>query len=92
MKFFKLPILGSFRKDEGGFVTVEAIFSVMFLSWWYVASFVFYDVYRQYIANVKATYTLGDLIARQADDADDAPFEADPFQVVLDLAGPSVAR
>ena len=66
MRKFKLPMLRSFRNDEGGFVTVEAIFSIMFLSWWYVASFVFYDVYRQYIANVKATYTLGDLVSRQA--------------------------
>ena len=66
MRMLKLPMFRSFQSDERGFVTVETIFAIMFLSWWYVASFVFYDVYRQYIANVKATYTLGDLISRQA--------------------------
>lgn len=39
-----------------------------FLIWWYIASFQFFDAFRQKNINLKAAYTVADLVSRQTQD------------------------
>ena len=59
--------LRSFLDDEGGSVTVEAVLFFPVLAWVYLAMFVFFDGFREQSVNVKAAYTLGDILSRQTD-------------------------
>ena len=50
--------------DTRGSMPVEGLLASTFLIWWYVASFQFFDAYRQKNVNLKAAYTLADLVSR----------------------------
>lgn len=64
----QLRILGDrFAKSEKGAVPVEGVIASTFLIWWYVASFQFFDAYRQKNVNQKGAYTVADLISRETD-------------------------
>jgi len=66
MKWFRMNrVLRRFARDEGGATITEFVFAMMWLSWWYVAAFAFFDGFRQYNASIKATYTVGDILSRQ---------------------------
>lgn len=54
-----------FGSDPTGSMPVEGILAFIFLAWWYVASFQFFDAYRQKNVNLKAAYTVADLISRE---------------------------
>ncbi len=43
---------------------VEGVIASTFLIWWYIASFQFFDAYRQKNVNQKGAYTVADLISR----------------------------
>lgn len=61
--------------DTRGSMPVEGLLASTWLIWWYIASFQFFDAYRQKNVNLKAAYTIADLISRtQPDDAIDANF------------------
>lgn len=54
-----------FWQDKSGVVTVEFVVFVPFLLWTYAASYMFFDAYRQSSLNLKAAYTIGDMISRE---------------------------
>ena len=60
-----LTKLKSFRDDTKGSVTVEFALMMPLLFWAYVGTYVFFDGYRQSAINLKAAYTVGDMISRE---------------------------
>src|SRR6056297_2765057 len=60
-----LSPLRRFWSDNSGVVTVEFVMFMPFLMWTYAASYVFFDAYRQSSLNLKAAYTVGDMISRE---------------------------
>jgi len=62
-------------RDSRGSMPVEGVIASTWLIWWYIASFQFFDAYRQKNINLKAAYTLADMVSRiQPDDAVDADY------------------
>ena len=55
----------AFWGDTDASVTVEFICAVPMLFWALAASFVFFDGFRQSAINLKAAYTIGDMISRE---------------------------
>ncbi|GAA6161165.1 MULTISPECIES: hypothetical protein [Ruegeria] len=55
----------SVKRDESGILTVEAILIFPMLVWTITGAFAFFDGFRQSAANLKAAYTVGDLISRE---------------------------
>ena len=58
-------MLAAFRQDSEGSMPTEGVMAATFLIWWYIASFQFFDAYRQKNVNLKAAYTIADMISRQ---------------------------
>jgi Flp pilus assembly protein TadG len=58
-------ILSNFRREDRGSVTVEFALFMPVLFWAYAGAYVFFDGYRQSSMNLKAAYTIGDLISRE---------------------------
>ncbi|MGB3313786.1 MAG: pilus assembly protein [Albidovulum sp.] len=54
-----------FASDTDGNMAVEGLLASTILIWWYVASFQFFDTFRQKNTNLKAAYTIADLTSRQ---------------------------
>lgn len=63
--------LRRFRDETDGNVTIEFVLAMPILFWAFMASFVFYDGYRQSTVNLKAAYTIGDLISRETEEIND---------------------
>ena len=61
-----------FRRNEDGSVAVEALLTVPMLFWTIMIGYTYFDGYREAAANVKAAYTIGDLISRETRTIDDA--------------------
>ncbi|MCX7888701.1 MAG: hypothetical protein N2422_03095 [Rhodobacteraceae bacterium] len=59
-----------FARDQQGSMPTEGVMAFAFLVWWYIASFQFFDAYRQKNINLKAAYTVADLISREVDPID----------------------
>lgn len=57
--------LRRFARDESAVVAVESIVMLPMLFWGYVAMFTFFDAYRQTSINLKAAYTVSDMISRE---------------------------
>jgi len=64
MRRFRLR-LRAFTRDEKGSMPTEGVMAFAFLIWWYIASFQFFDAYRQKNINLKAAYTVADLMSRE---------------------------
>ena len=54
-----------FGSGTRGSVSVEFVLMIPILFWAFMASFVFFDGYRQSSVNLKAAYTIGDLVSRE---------------------------
>ena len=54
-------------RDEKGSFSVEAILMFPLLVWAFIAMYVFYEGLRESNINLKATYTIGDLLSRETD-------------------------
>lgn len=54
-----------FRAATAGSMSVEAAIVLPLLIWWYVAAFQFFEAYRERATNVKAAFTLADMITRE---------------------------
>lgn len=61
-----------FGDDREGSMPAEGVMAATFLIWWYIASFQFFDAYRQKNVNLKAAYTIADMVSRQTDVIDRA--------------------
>lgn len=57
--------LGTTARSENGVLTVEALLAFPILVWSVTLAFTFFDGFRQSAANLKAAYTVGDLISRE---------------------------
>ena len=64
LRSFRLRRSG-FRGEERAAVPVEGVIGATFLIWWFAASFQFFDAYRQKNINLKASYTLADMLSRE---------------------------
>ncbi|MDJ1007959.1 MAG: hypothetical protein QNJ13_09065 [Paracoccaceae bacterium] len=54
------------RRTEGG-LSVEAILMFPMLAWAYMGMYFFFDAYRQQNINLKAAYTVSDMLSREVD-------------------------
>lgn len=59
-----------FSRDQRGSTTVEAVLILPLLLWAYVAMFVYFDAFKVQNANLRAAYTIADMISRQTDSID----------------------
>lgn len=57
--------LQRFAKDLRGTLTVEAVIMLPILFWALLAMLVFFDAFRQTAVNVKAAFTISDMISRE---------------------------
>ncbi len=55
----------TFRRNEDGILTVEAIMIFPLLLFAVTSAFVVFEGFRQSASNLKAAYTLGDLVSRE---------------------------
>jgi len=62
-----LARLKAFAADTRGSVSVEFVLVMPALFWVFMMSYVYFDGYRQSSLNLKATYTISDLISRETE-------------------------
>ena len=60
-----------FAQDNSGSITVEFVLAMPILFWSFMAAYVFFDGYRQSAVNLKAAYTISDLVSRETSFIDD---------------------
>ena len=65
-------LLKRFRDDTTGAVTLEFVLVMPFLFWAFMATYVFFDGYRQSSLNLKAANTIGDVLSRETNGVNDA--------------------
>ncbi len=58
-------LLARFRRAEEGSLIVEAILTLPFLLWAYLALYTYWDAYRAMTMSQKAAYTVSDMISRE---------------------------
>jgi hypothetical protein len=57
-----------FLRDNRGSVSAEAVIVLPLVIWAYLATYEYFDVFGTITRNMKATYTIADLISRQTQD------------------------
>ena len=60
----------NFFHREDGSLSIEAVLAIPMLVWAIVATFVFWDAFRTLNTSQKATYTIADMLSREADGVD----------------------
>lgn len=68
--------LGRAKRDERGSLTVEYVLIFPLLVWTVTGTYSFFDGFRQSAANLKAAYTIGDLISRESYSLTDTYFKS----------------
>ncbi len=63
--------LKSFAADTRGSISVEFVMVMPILFWAFMGAYVFFDGYRQSAVNLKAAYTISDLISRETETIND---------------------
>ena len=71
MKSFVSSLFGRFAREDKGGAIVEAVIILPLLIWAQVALYVYWDAYRTQNTSVKASYTVADMVSREAKDVDD---------------------
>ena len=72
----RLPrAIAAFATGQSGAMSIEAVIILPVLCLLYVSSFVWFDAFRMQNLNLKATYTLADLISRQPGGIDQSYFD-----------------
>lgn len=82
--------LKRFGQDTSGAVTIEFVLIMPFLFWAFMASYVYFDGYRQSATNLKAAFTISDLISRETDPINDEYI--DSMHNLLELMTRSTSR
>lgn len=54
-----------FLRDEDASITIEAVMILPLLLWGYFGMFVLYDGYRAASSNIRASYTISDMLSRE---------------------------
>lgn len=62
--------IARFAGETEGTVAIEAVIALPILFWAFLASFVYFDAYRQNSINIKAAYTVGDMLSRETNSID----------------------
>ena len=57
--------LFDFSRDDRGAMESEGILASTFLIWWYISSFQYFDAFKQKNINLKAAYTIADMVSRE---------------------------
>ena len=57
--------LRGFARDSSGSIAVEAVVMLPIMLWVFLASFVYFDAFRQSAVNLKAANTIGDMLSRE---------------------------
>ncbi len=70
MKKLAGKILGFWRSDERGSLSVEAIFAFPMLIFFLIALYVFFDAFKAQNTSYRANYTISDMLSRQTDPVD----------------------
>ncbi|MCV6824946.1 MULTISPECIES: TadE/TadG family type IV pilus assembly protein [Halocynthiibacter] len=70
LKKFTPKSLRRFAKRDEGSMSVEAILMFPLLTWAYVATFAFFDAFQARSVNLKATFTVADMISRELNTVD----------------------
>jgi len=85
--------LTRFARDESGLITAEAVIAMPILVWWYVGSFVFFDAYQARNINLKAAYTVSDMLSREDGEVNAAYIEGleDIYTYLTDGSGSNAA-
>jgi len=65
-------LLKRFRDDTSGVISLEFVIMMPILFWTFMAVYVFFDGYRQSALNLKAAYTISDLISRETEAINDS--------------------
>ena len=65
MACFIKPILKTFRRDTEGSVSIETAFYLPFLLMIFASIYTYFDAFKQESANLKAAYTVSDLVSRE---------------------------
>ena len=68
--------LRAFAAETRGSVSVEFVLVMPFLFWAFMATYVYFDGYRQSSVNLKAAYTISDLISRETNAINDDYIDA----------------
>lgn len=76
-------LIRRFLGDTRGSVSVEFVIMMPLLFWAFMASYVYFNGYRQSTQNLKAAYAIGDMISRETQAINDTYI--DSMQNVLDL-------
>lgn len=66
-----LDYIRNFRDDTRGAVSIEFVMMMPLLFWAHMAIFVYFDGYRQSTVNLKAAYTIGDILSRETQEVND---------------------
>ncbi len=84
----------SFRKNAEGSLSVETVLIFPILLWVYIAMFVYFDVFREENTNLKAAYTVSDLLSRRLDGVDEAYIDGmnDIFDYLTNSTDPTWIR
>ncbi len=75
MQLSPSPVLRRFADDTRGSVSLELLLVFPLLIWAYLGLFVYFDGYRQQNVNLKAAYTVADMLSRETGAIDEAYIE-----------------
>ncbi len=64
MKYIKAAA-HRFSREDKGTMTVETVLIMPILMWWVAASLMFFDAYKARNVNLKAAYTMSDMLTRE---------------------------
>ncbi len=86
--------LCGFAEDHRGTLTLEFVIVFPLLIVWWVATVVFFDVFRTATANERAAYAIGDMLSRQTETVDDAYIDGLNlvYDYLIDYAGNNSIR
>jgi len=84
----------TFLRDTRGSVSVEFVIIMPMLFWTFMAVYVYFDGYRQSTVNLKAAYTISDLLSRETDPINDEYVDSmhDLLQVLTRATSPTTLR
>lgn len=92
MNIFKLS--RRFAKSEQGTLSVETVIVFPIILWAFFGMFIFWDIFSTVNRNLKATYTIADLISREPDPMSQSYLEGlgDVYNMLVRSDGSSTIR
>jgi Flp pilus assembly protein TadG len=87
-------LFGRFWQESDGVLSVELVFALPFLALWFVASYIFFDVFRVSYVNDKAAFTVADLVSRREENLNQAYVEGmnNIFDFLIENRGTTAMR